>query len=161
MDVPGSASTVTGSGSSSGGASTSQGSAWGTCESIGALHIKNWYFSANTNATLQQERENTVGNSSKLALWVTRAPSHTPSGYEKSLVRPQNVHYYSVHMVTLGGQMVRVNPDQDLRLVHYKPPTFKTFTDIDMSMANRSAAVQSLVEVVQRGGPLPPPTILA
>lgn len=61
--------------------------------------------------------------------WRTYLPTELGAGHQKAIVRPDNVHYFSVHTITAGGKTVSVSvastlddSTKDVRMNHYRDP---------------------------------------
>lgn len=87
-------------------------------ESVGAVSMRNMFYG--------------IG-SSDLSVFDTSKPQMTlrdyvyrhhhaeaPNARSKMLVRPGNVDYLSVHKVTVGNETVHMDPEDEVRINHYK-----------------------------------------
>ncbi|XP_038064870.1 uncharacterized protein LOC119735236 [Patiria miniata] len=83
-------------------------------DSVAAVRIQNWFFghppriAPRGDSVIERNR------------W--RAEKHTlqNTGHDKNILRPINVHYYKIHSVKLGGDVISADPYTEMRLVHYR-----------------------------------------
>lgn len=83
---------------------------------IGGLQIRNWFFGSHPEEARNNNATNVIGR------FVWRAPEANAWGREKLIVQPANVNYFSVHKITLGKEMRKVDAHKEVRLCHYKNP---------------------------------------
>jgi hypothetical protein len=93
----------------------------------GAIRVKSWFFGHQQMLGAWQFSDGGYGGHSydEVCSLLTntqryREEKAVPSGREKILVRPDVVFHVAVHMVTVGGENVDVDAEQELRVVHYK-----------------------------------------
>ncbi|XP_022101354.1 uncharacterized protein LOC110984988 [Acanthaster planci] len=83
-------------------------------KSLGALRVQNWFFGHPRHITPR-------GNSTITRnLWRSEKPTHQNTGHDKNILRPINVHYFKIHNVKLGGDIMSADPYKELRMVHFR-----------------------------------------
>jgi len=113
---------------------------------VGAVEIKNWFYG------LPADTEPISSQSRLVMARCTKRDQHpVVSGREKLVVRPQNVRYVSVHMVTLGQATHTLDPESEMRLVHYKDVEHRQYNVTDTSMREWAEPVQAVLDRVMKG----------
>ncbi|XP_038059548.1 beta-1,4-galactosyltransferase galt-1-like, partial [Patiria miniata] len=86
-------------------------------KSLATIKLRNWFFGRPPNSKKKIVAARTVFERNP---W--RVPDATPEnrGRDKCIVRPINVHYFKIHGVKIGGDTLTLDPEDDLRLVHYR-----------------------------------------
>lgn len=156
-DVAAVVSEVCGGGPPPGGADVTSGAVgWGTCGGTGALQLKSWVFGMAANASAQAALNATAGDSVlRLLRYQTRARSFVAGGSEKLLVRPLNVRYFSVHMLTAGGATVSIDPEKVARSAHFQRPGQVLHPTHDGSLAPLVPQIDAYLKAIEAGKPLP------
>ena len=130
---------------------------------IGGISIKNVFFGHHPEEVVGKGLEK---NTSVLEKFVWRVPSPCKGAVrEKMIVQPNRVKYFSVHKITMGGPMKRMNAKSQIRMNHYKlasegvynPPKHKSchvekFALVhDDSMHVYVEQVRSELDIMMRG----------
>ena len=103
----------------------------------------------------QKERQGAVDVGSAnlpLARCVAHDKGPIYAGREKLIVRPEHVHYVSVHMVTLGMPTHTLDAESEMRLVHYKDVEHMRYHVTDMVMQEWVEPVQAILDGVMMRG---------
>ena len=109
-----------------------------------ALQVRSWWFGGHIDS-VQQQHFNKLSDNLTIAQWVSRAPNPVINGREKCIVRPQNVDYFSVHMVTKGGRMHVVDVLHEMRLIHIREPPSMNFSLVDFSLQKLAPKVKTML----------------
>ncbi|XP_033641056.1 uncharacterized protein LOC117301365 [Asterias rubens] len=81
---------------------------------LGAIRLQNWFFGRpNTSEVLE-------GSIMERNRWRPSEPTLQNTGRDKNILRPINVHYFKIHAIKLGGETKSINPETEMRLVHYR-----------------------------------------
>ncbi|XP_011680506.2 uncharacterized protein LOC100891536 [Strongylocentrotus purpuratus] len=86
--------------------------------SIGIVRVRNWFFSrpsSNVSKEIMSGKSVIERNP-----WRSPEPTREGRGREKCFIRPQWVHYFKIHAMKLGGDSVTLDPQTEIRLVHYR-----------------------------------------
>ena len=81
---------------------------------LAGIRISNWFFGRPKR--IQPEGDGVIQRNK----WAAKEPTLQQTGHDKNIVRPSNVHYYKIHNVKLGGEMISMDPYTELRMVHYR-----------------------------------------
>ncbi|XP_038066274.1 uncharacterized protein LOC119736304 [Patiria miniata] len=114
---------------------------------VAAVRIQNWFFghppriAPRGDSVIERNR------------WRSKLPTLQNTGHDKNILRPINVHYFKIHSVKLGGDVISADPHTELRLVHYRSDNLRArrfslpdFSVKDESMVKlRNAALSSLM----------------
>ncbi|XP_071807060.1 uncharacterized protein [Asterias amurensis] len=85
-----------------------------TLQNLAGLRIQNWFFG-------HPEYITPIGDSAITRnLWRSKEPTLQNTGHDKNILRPINVHYFKIHNVKLGGNVISADPYTELRMVHYR-----------------------------------------
>lgn len=83
-------------------------------ENLAGVRLENWFFG----------RPKRIGPKGTEVIqrnvWSAKEPTLQQTGHDKNILRPMNVHYFKIHNVKLGGDMISLNPYTELRMVHYR-----------------------------------------
>jgi hypothetical protein len=119
-------------------------------EHVSAFAVCMYFFGSNSNSTIQ-EAQTAAGKGLSIGKFVNRAEQHACDQREKLIVNPHSTAYVSVHVVTTGGEVKRVDATKELRLVHYKSPEKSQYPVVDTSMADMAAAVRTKLDSIYPG----------
>ena len=107
-----------------------------------ALRVNSWYFGSNTNATKQREIESAAGNV-KIAKLISPDGDATRNGSWKNIVRPEKITYMGTHIVAMGPSERLLDPEKEMRVVHFKSRL--SFADLDEGMLRYDHGVRSML----------------
>ena len=127
----------------------------GVDDQIGAVQARTWFYGMHDAEAEQKERQGAVDVGSAnllLARCVARDKGPIYAGREKLIVRPEHVHYVSVHMVTLGMPTHTLDAESEMRLVHYKDVEHMRYHVTDMVMQEWVEPVQAVLDGVMMRG---------
>ena len=93
-------------------------------DKLGSLRIQNWFFCPHDNKAAARAHLRSL----KPRSWSVfernflreREPTLVNRGRDKAIIRPNNIHYYKIHGIKLGGDTLTLSPTTELRLVHYR-----------------------------------------
>ncbi|XP_071806474.1 uncharacterized protein [Asterias amurensis] len=102
---------------------------------VASVRIQNWFFGHPPNFT--HDSDSIIERN----CWRSEQPTLQNTGHDKNILRPINVHYFKIHSVKLGGDVISADPYTELRLVHYREDnprarhfSLPTFSERDDSM---------------------------
>ena len=98
--------------------------------SIGAVQARTWFYGVHRDDSRPADSVSPL----LLARYSARDKRPIRFGREKLIVRPENVQYVSVHMVTLGNWTRILHARKEMRLVHFKDITNKRYNVNDTAM---------------------------
>ena len=107
-----------------------------------ALRANTWYFGSNNNRTKQLDISSKARNAT-LAKYLSRHITAITGEREKNIVRPEEITYMSTHLVAKGPHEYLLDPERQMRVVHYKPQY--TFDEVDDSMMQYVDGVTSIL----------------
>ncbi|XP_022101324.1 uncharacterized protein LOC110984963 [Acanthaster planci] len=81
---------------------------------VGAVRVQNWFFGRPLN--IAPRGESVIERNR----WRSKVPTLQNTGHDKNILRPINVHYFKIHNVKLGADVISADPHTELRLVHYR-----------------------------------------
>ena len=110
---------------------------------VGAVEIKNWFYGLPA-----QPQPTAPPSRLVMARCTGRDSGPVVRGREKLIVRPQNVLYVSVHMVTLGMPIHTLDAESEMRLVHYKDVEHRRYDVTDAVMEELVEPVQAVMDGV-------------
>ncbi|XP_033642595.1 uncharacterized protein LOC117302706 [Asterias rubens] len=85
--------------------------------SLGTVRIRNWFFGRPPYAKKKVVEAKTVFERNP---WRTPSATKENRGRDKCIIRPINVHYFKIHGVKVGSDTLTLDPESELRLVHYR-----------------------------------------
>ncbi|XP_033641602.1 uncharacterized protein LOC117301682 [Asterias rubens] len=89
-------------------------------DNVASMRIQNWFFG---HRKLISADDTTIFTRNRLR---NRKPTLQNTGHDKNILRPINVHYFKIHSVKLGGDVISADPYTELRLVHYRADNPRT-----------------------------------
>ena len=122
----------------------------GVDEQIGAVQARTWFYGMHGDEAEQQAKHGAT-ETLRLARCIARDKGPIYVDREKLIVRPENVRYVSVHMVTLGMPTLTLDAENEMRLVHYKDVEHRRYNVTDTSMKEWVAPVQAVLDGVKKG----------
>ena len=107
-----------------------------------ALRANSWYFGPNSNQTKQREIESTAGDMG-IAKWISCDGDAIRDGRWKNIVRPEKITYMGTHLVATGPSERLLDPEKQMRVVHFK--SHLSFADRDEGMLRYDHGVKSML----------------
>lgn len=89
--------------------------------SLGSLKLQNWFFCPPPRNS-SDYRVDTLKAKTIFERNTYRSyePTELNRGRDKTIVRPDNVHYFKIHIVKWGAPSVTLSPNSEIRMVHYR-----------------------------------------
>jgi hypothetical protein len=116
--------------------------------SIGAVQARTWFHGLNRDDSRPAD---SASPHLLLARYSARDKRPIRFGREKLIVRPENVQYVSVHVVTLGNWTRTLHARKEMRLVHFKDIGNKRYNVNDTAMREWVKPVQHVIDRVMSG----------
>lgn len=92
-------------------------------EGLAGVRLQNWFFCQFDKKMSKKARRRDGGNGMTVFhrnLYSARGPTPINKGRDKSIVRPDRVHYFKIHAIKWGGDVLSFDPQTELRMVHYR-----------------------------------------
>ena len=87
---------------------------------LGSVRIQNWFFCRHKQLNYGLKSLHSIRSVFERNLVRNLKPSPINRGRDKAIARPENVHYYKIHGVKLGGDTLSLSPHNEIRLAHYR-----------------------------------------
>lgn len=113
----------------------------------GGFQVQSCFWGSATEQSEQARLD--VLSPSTLGRYRFRAPAAETDSRQKCIVRPDNVHYFSVHMITSGGKMLHPDPDSDISVAHFKLPSQRVYDVYDPSLSEWASLVEQDLQLAK------------
>lgn len=112
----------------------------------GGFQVQSCFWGSATEQSEQARLD--VLSPSTLGRYKFRAPAAETDSRQKCIVRPDNVYYFSVHMITSGGTMLQPDPNSDIRVAHFKLPSQHVYDVYDSSLSQWASVVEQDLQLM-------------
>ena len=117
---------------------------------IGGFQFKSFFFGSAPDE-LQQVRLDALSQVT-FGRYQFRAAKFEADSRQKCIVRPDKVDYFSVHMITSGGEMRYPDALHDMRLAHFKLPSRMMYNVLDSSFAEWASLIDQDLDDMELHG---------
>ena len=109
--------------------------------SIGGYQLNTCFWGSSINNTEQQLLD--AASHLTIGRYQYRAADVVRDLRQKCIVRPNNVHYFSTHMITSGGEMVSPDPNAEVQIAHFKLPWSCMYDVHDVTLDTWTSLIKS------------------
>ncbi|KAJ8027022.1 hypothetical protein HOLleu_32036 [Holothuria leucospilota] len=90
---------------------------------LAGVRLQNWFFCQFDKKLNRRARRLDGGQGDTVFhrnLYRARDATPINKGRDKSIVRPDRVHYFKIHAIKWGGDILSFDPNTEIRMVHYR-----------------------------------------